>query len=334
MSEYIISTPSHMRIKNTSRRIMLDVLIALAPASVAGIVLFGVYSLALIAIAVATAVFTELIYLYIGKCCWRINFKTFLKQFWTQFDFTSVITGLLLALILPAGSPWYLPFLGSIFAVAVAKMLFGGTGKNIVNPAIAGRIFLFLSFTAAMTSYGASIFGPLLGFSGDIITGPTPLAGMLGSTEVPSVLDLFLGTGIRGCIGETCKAALLAGGIYLVVRKVIKWWWPCLYIGVTGLFTVVLNGFDFSYFFPSILSGGLILGAIFMATDYSTSPKSALGNVIYYSALGFLTAGLRMATGIEVVSFCIMLMNLIVPFLDTYLTRKPFGYVKKKEAVK
>lgn len=330
MRELIVSTPSHMRAPMTSRRIMLDVIIALVPASVAAIVFFGFYSLALMAISVASAAVTELVYLFILKHGWR-DIKAFFAGFFAQFDFTSVITGLMLALILPPDCPWYLPFFGSIFAIAAVKMLFGGTGKNIVNPAVTGRVFLFMSFAAAMTAYAEPLISFISSDLGGITASPTPLGDIIQGSGSVSLLDLFLGTGIKGCIGETSALAILIGGIYLVVRKVIKWWWPCLYLVSAGLFSVMLCGFDFAVFLPSLLSGGIMFAAVFMATDYSTSPKSPLGKVIYYIALGLLTAGLRKATGIEVASFCIMLMNLIVPFIDTYLLRRPFGYKKNKE---
>ena len=147
-----------------------------------------------------------------------------------------------------------------------------------------------------------------------------------------SNLNLLLGTGVAGCIGETCKLALILGGIYLAIRGVINILYPVIYIAVTGLFTVALGGFDFALFLPSILSGGLMLGAIFMATDYTTTPNTTIGNVIYFIALGLVTAGLRMATGIEVVSFAILLMNLFVPLIDKFVINRPFGYVKQKTA--
>ena len=146
-----------------------------------------------------------------------------------------------------------------------------------------------------------------------------------------SNLDLLLGTGVTGCIGETCKIALILGGIYLVYKKIINPLYPIVYIGVTGLFTVCLSGFDFNLFLPSILSGGLILGAIFMATDYTTSPNTFLGNLLYFFLLGLLTAGLRKATGMEVVSFAILLLTLVVPLIDKFIINKPFGYNKVKK---
>lgn len=330
----ILSTAPHIRSRRTTKNIMLDVLIALLPATIAGIVYFGWQAAVIIVISLASAALTEFVWYIIEHKIWKNGQKT-LKDFLAQFDFTSLVTGLLLALCLPANiEGWYMPLLGSIFAVGVVKMLFGGTGKNIVNPAIAGRIFLFISFTL-MTVYPDANFGPL-GERGleELMTGATSLTSGLKGGMMLSNLDLFLGTGVAGCIGETCKLALIVGYLYLCVRGVIKWYLPLLYIGFTGLFAVALEGFNFDYFLPSILSGGLILGACFMATDYVTTPKSKLGNIIYFIVLGLLTAGLRKATGIEVVSFCILLMNFLVFLIDIIIKPRPFGYVRKKKEAK
>ena len=328
----VVSSAPHIRSPRTTKHIMLDVLIALLPAAVAGVVYFGWVAFVTILLAMFTAALTEFCWYIVEHKIWRNGKETF-TAFFRQFDYTSLVTGLLLALVCPASlEALYMPVLGAVFAVAVVKMLFGGTGKNIVNPAIAGRIFLFISFTA-MVTYPDANFGPLLSYAdGALTTGATQLGNFLNGTAMISDLDLFLGTGVAGCIGETCKPALLVGYLYLCVRGVIKWYLPLLYIVVCGLFAVCLEGFDFTMFLPSILSGGLFLGAIFMATDYVTSPKSKLGNIIYFIALGLLTAGLRKATGIEVVSFCILLMNFIVFLIDLAIRPRPFGYVRQKKA--
>lgn len=330
-----VSVAPHKKTSRTTRSIMLDVLIALLPAFVAGIVYFGWKAAIVCLLGVVSAVLTEFVWYILSKKIWKDG-KKVLKDFLSQFDFTSCITGLLLALTLPASlDSLYMVVLGAIFAVGVVKMLFGGTGKNIVNPAIAGRIFLFISFSA-MTSYPAAGFGPVVSDL-SLTTGPTQLGNLLQGTATLSPVDLLLGTGVAGCIGETCKAALLVGFVYLIARGVIKWYLPLLYIAVEGLFAVALEGFNFAVFLPSILSGGLMLGAIFMATDYVTTPKTKLGNIIYFILLGLLTAGLRKATGIEVVSFCILLMNFIVFLIDMLITVRPFGYrrpQKQKEAKK
>ncbi len=329
----IVSPAPHIKTRRTTRTIMLDVLIALLPASAAGIVFFGWEAAVFIAISLAGAFLTELVWYLIQHKVWKDS--GILKDFFRQFDFTSLVTGLLLALCLPAQiEAWYMPLIGSIFAVGVAKMLFGGTGKNIVNPALAGRIMLFISFTA-MTMYPAANFGPIATDAAnfDPSAGSTQLGNFLSGQPMLSALDLFLGTGVAGCIGETCKLALLVGYLYLCVRGVIKWYLPLLYIAATGLFAMALEGgFGINLFAEAIFSGGLFLGAIFMATDYVTTPKTTLGNIIYFIALGLFTAGLRKAVGIEVVSFAIFLMNFVVFLLDLVIRPRPFGSVKTRRA--
>lgn len=335
----VISTPPHVKSKRTTKGIMLDVIISLIPAAVMGIVYFGVNAFVLEITAVLAAVATEFVYFFIAnkgfsnKCR---NAGTVCKKWWRQFDYTSIVTGLILALILPPATKFYEALIGAIFSIAIVKMVFGGTGKNLVNPAATGRIFMFISFS--ITVYTAcSISAVDAGSS--IFTGATHLSGyLLGGKEAGkmSLLDLFLGTGVAGCIGETCKIALIVGYVYLVVRKVIKWWQPLLYIVVASFLSVCLAAigsktFDISLFLDYTLSGGLMFGAIFMATDYVTSPKGVYGQIVYYAALGVLTALLRYLTKIEVVSFVIMLMNLLVPLIDTYIVRKPFGYKKEKK---
>ncbi len=329
----IVSPAPHIKTRRTTRTIMLDVLIALLPASAAGIVFFGWEAAVFIAISLAGAFLTELVWYLIQHKVWTDS--GILKDFFRQFDLTSLVTGLLLALCLPAQiEAWYMPLIGSIFAVGVAKMLFGGTGKNIVNPALAGRIMLFISFTA-MTMYPAANFGPIATDAAnfDPSAGSTQLGNFLSGQPMLSALDLFLGTGVAGCIGETCKLALLVGYLYLCVRGVIKWYLPLLYIVTTGLFAMALEGgFGINLFAEAIFSGGLFLGAIFMATDYVTTPKTTPGNIIYFIALGLFTAGLRKAVGIEVVSFAIFLMNFVVFLLDLVIRPRPFGSVKTRRA--
>lgn len=335
----VISTPPHVKSRRTTKGIMLDVIIALAPAAIMGIVFFGVNAFVLELTAVLSAVATEFVYFFIAnkgfsdKC--RHAGEVCIK-WWKQFDYTSVVTGLILAMIIPSTAKWYEVLLGAIFAIALVKMVFGGTGKNLVNPAATGRIFMFLSFS--LTTYVACNIAAVSSSSA-LYTGATHLSGYLLKGKAAgkmSWLDLFLGTGVAGCIGETCKLALIVGYIYLVVRKVIKWWQPLLFIVVSCFLSVCLatassHTFEISLFLDYMLSGGLMFGAIFMATDYVTSPKGVYGQIVYYVALGVLTAVLRYFTKIEVVSFVIMLMNLLVPLIDTYIVRKPFGYKKQKK---
>ena len=333
MSKLVFSSSPHLKAPKTTKSIMLDVSIALLPATIVGIIFFGFNALLVMAISVVSAIVAELLYKML------VNKASF-KQFWNEFDYTTLVTGLLIGMNMPPLVNWYIPIIASFFAIIVVKMLFGGTGKNIVNPAIAGRIFVFISFgivaaggfvdpivTASASGQGT--------FMNPIVSGSTPLGDILKnglSATGATNMDMFLGL-IPGTIGETSALALIVGGIYLVVRGVIDWKWPVIYIGVTGLFAVVLNGFNFAWFLPTILSGGLMLGAIFMATDYTTTPNTQLGNVVYFVALGLITALLRHNNGTEVVSFAILLMNLVVPLIDKYIVPKPFGYRKpaKKE---
>ncbi|MDE6504279.1 MAG: RnfABCDGE type electron transport complex subunit D [Clostridia bacterium] len=341
----VISTPPHVKSKRTTRGIMIDVCIALAPAAIAGLVFFGWLALMIELVAVAACVATEFVYFFIANKGFSNKCKDAGKvclRWCKQFDFTSVVTGLILALILPATAKWYEVLIGSIFAIAVVKMLFGGTGKNLVNPAAAGRVFMFLSF--ALTTYTAAQI-PALNFESGIFTDATNLHWLLPSEGNPAtkitVLDLFLGTGVAGCIGETCKAAILLGYVYLAVRNVIKWWQPLLFIAVFGFAAVFMSGFTYiasggyiynmELFLPHIFSGGVLFGAVFMFPDYVTSPKGVYGQIIYYVVAALLIAILRYFTKLEVTSFVIMLLNLFVPLIDKYIIQKPFGYKKQKE---
>lgn len=328
MNTVQISGTPHTRRKRTTKGIMLEVLLALLPATVAGLVYFGARAAVTLVISVAASVATEWVWLL----CKKKSFKEIAKQ----FDFSSCVTGLLLGLSLPAFEYkyFYIPLLSAVFAVGVAKMLFGGTGKNVVNPAVAGRVFAFISFQSPMVSgWMAPAFAPL----GNTVVGEaTPLTSLLGNGVGAlgvSNLDLFLGTGVMGCIGETCKVAILVGFVYLVVRRIVKWQWPVIVVAVCGLVSCAM-GKDVAYFLPSILSGGLLLGAVFMATDYVTSPNNKYASYVYYFLLGVITALLRFGTKIEVMSFAILLMNLVVPLLNMYIRPRPFGAAPVKEVVK
>lgn len=323
MAKLTISPNPHIKAKDTTKRIMIDVLIALLPTTVVGCVFFGLYALLIVALSVITAIASEVVYLLIrGE-----KFTDIVKK----FDFTSAVTGLLLGLNLPPSCPVYLPVLGAVFSVIVVKMLFGGTGKNFVNPAIAGRVFLLISFAEVMTTWSSPAFSSINYSS--VSTGATALGSIIKGEYPISNLDLFLGTGVStGAIGETCKVALIVGYIYLLIRRVVDYK-PIIYIGATGIMTVILQG-SFSAFLPSILSGGLMLGAIYMATDYVTTPNTTLGNIIYFLLLGIVTAILRHLKGTEVVSYCILLMNFFVPLIDRLIVPKPFGYKKPEKEAK
>lgn len=336
----VISTPPHVRKKRNTRGIMGDVCIALAPAAIAGIVFFGYMAFVIELVAVLGCVATEFVYFFIAKGGFAKKCKNAgltCKLWWKQFDLTSVVTGLILALILPVTVKWYEVLIGSIFAIAIVKMFFGGTGKNLVNPAAAARVFMLLSFS--MTVYVAANIGAVTD-SGEVLTSATNLNHLLNESHASQlgVLDLFLGTGVNGCIGETSALAILIGYVYLCIRKVIKWWQPLLFIAVFGFTAVLVSGFyfdtykfDIGLFLPHILSGGVLFAAVFMFTDYVTSPKGVIGQLVYYIAGAVLLAVLRYLTGLEVASFVILLMNIVVPLIDRYCIRKPFGYVKEKK---
>ena len=320
MDTVIINSTPHIRSPRTTKQIMLDVVIALLPACLMGCIYFGWSALLVLALSTLSAVCTEVV--------WKFCQKKDYKQIIQEFDFTSVVTGLLIGMCMSSSVKWYVPILASIFAIAVVKMLFGGTGKNIVNPAIVGRIFAFMSFTTIMNDFSAELT------NGTVVSGATVLTNLLKGTASPLELwEMFLGINMAGCIGETCKLALLLGGIYLVVRKVLDVRWPLIYIVVTGLITAALYK-DMGMFMPSILSGGLFLGAIFMATDYVTSPNNKYACYAYYVCLGILTAILRYATKMEVVSFCILIMNLFVPIFNKMLKPRPFGSKPIKDEIK
>lgn len=367
MVNYVYSSSPHIKSPRTTRRIMIDVCIALLPACIAGCVLMGTANAAFpqlgwlsfmhLAICCISSVASEWIFLL---CC-----KKPFKQIIREFDFTSLVTGMLIGMNLYPTSKWYVGILASIFAIVVVKMLFGGTGKNLVNPAIAGRVFAFIAFGAAFggaMGYVNPNTNTAMSFSsaisnGSVTAGATPLQTLFKSDLTSSLngWDLLLGTGVAGTIGETCKLALIAGGIYLVIRGVLNFRWPLVYIAVTGVVSVFITWIDLCHnsdgvfvsalmsskfsealqtFVPSILSGGLILGAIFMATDYVTTPNTKLGNYVYFALLGVLTAVLRRAVKGEAVSFAILLMNLLVPLFDLIFRRRPFGYVKPQKEPK
>ena len=326
MEKLLISNTPHIRARATTKSIMTDVMIALSPAAIVGIVYFGWKAAVLLALSLVACVGSEFVFRLIKK----EKFASILES----FDFTSAVTGMLLAMnlgthILDSVAGYFMPILGGVFAIVVVKMLFGGTGKNFVNPALAGRIFLLISFPTAMTMGWAATNIASINAS-TVAVGETVLSGMFGKTPVynaMSPLDLFLGTGVSGSMGETCKAALLLGGVYLSIKRVIDWKYPVIYIAVEGLMASLLAG-TFDMFLPSILSGGLFLGAIFMATDYVTTPNTRTGNIVYFAALGLITALMRYKNGSEVVSYCIFFMNFTVPLIDRYIKPRPFGYVK------
>ena len=237
MAQLVYSSSPHVKAKSTTKRIMIDVCIALAPACIVGCVYFGLGAVLTFAVAIVASLLSEFVY----KLASKVSFKQSLEE----FDFSSLVTALLVAMNMYGDTPWYVTALASVFAVVVAKMLFGGTGKNVVNPAIAGRVFATISFGFALG--GTMAFKPGIGaIAGGVVktSGATPLGILLGTAEgTLSSLDLLLGTGVAGTIGETCAAALLLGGIYLVIRGVLNFRWPLVYMAAVGVVSFVMNYF-------------------------------------------------------------------------------------------
>jgi electron transport complex protein RnfD len=312
-SLHISSTPHIHQKGSFTRNIMLDVVIAMLPATVAGIVIFGLKALWIALVCVGSAVLAE--YLF--------NLCTHKKQ--TIGDLSAVVTGLLLALNLSTAVPLWQCAIGSVFAIVVVKCLFGGLGKNIVNPAITARVFMLLTFGAVAAATTPTIV--------EIAAGATPLVALnqgaeVAATAAPSVLDLFLGLH-GGAIGETCALALLIGFAYLVVRKVIKWYIPASFVGTTFVCYLLSGGFDFVFALQHVLAGGLLLGAIFMATDYVTTPKTNTGRVVFGVGAGLLTFLIRQFGSFpEGVSIAILTMNLVTPFINDFTKKKTLGGVK------
>ena len=315
VKKLIVSSSPHMRGGTSTQKIMLDVIIALIPAGVAACILFGWNALMIIAVSVLSCVLCEYI-------CRKV-----MKRPNTVQDLSAVVTGLLLAYNLPANINPLIAAFGGVVAIVVVKQMFGGIGQNFVNPALTARIVLMSSFPASMS--GSNWVIPFwYKASSDAMTSATPL-GLLaeGKTEqIPSYLNMFLGAR-GGCLGETCALALILGGIYLVARKVISPIIPLCYVGTVAVFSLLL-GRDVLL---DLLSGGLLLGAIFMATDYTTSPLYFKGKIIYAIGCGILTILIRTFGAMpEGVSFSIVLMNILVPLIERATKPKPFGKEPEK----
>ena len=318
MSQLIVSPSPHIRSERTTRNIMLDVIIALCPAVIASVILFGWRAFLIEAVCVASCVLIEYL-------C-----RVLMKREQTIGDLSAVVTGLLLALNLPVTIPMWVAVFGCFIAIAVTKQLFGGIGQNFANPAIAARVILLASFGGYMTNFTAPF-----DYSGvDAVASATPLAllaggadavtsasSAAGGAQLPSLMQMFLGVK-AGCIGEVSALALLIGGVYLVARRVIKPITPLVFIGTVFVFSGIL-GADPVY---QILSGGLMIGAIFMATDYATTPTTNWGKAVFGLGAGLLTVLIRQYGNYpEGVSFAILLMNILTPQIDKLLTRKPLG---------
>lgn len=329
----VVSASPHVKSDATVRGIMLDVIIALIPAAFAGVTVFGLRAALVMAVCIA--------------CCMLSEFlaRKVMKRSNTLGDLSAVVTGLLLAFNLPVKTPLWICAIGSFVAIVVVKQFFGGIGQNFANPAITARIVLLVSFAGAMTNFTAPTVG-----GADAVSTATPLASLskislsggvggqldalVSDGQLPGLLKMFLG--VRpGCIGETCALALLLGALYLLIRGVIKITIPAAYLLTFSCIMLIGSGFDLTYTAYELLSGGLLLGAFFMATDYTTSPINTAGKVVFGVGCGVLTAVIRLFGSLpEGVSYSILLMNIACPLIEKLTAPKYFGYIKKKKEKK
>ena len=314
---YNVSVSPHVRDKSSTRKIMLDVAIALLPTLAFGVYRFGLNALMLILVSIVSCVAFEAL------------FELITKRPITVFDFSAFVTGMIIAVNLPPTATWWMPVLGSAFGIVAAKMLFGGLGQNFMNPALAGRCFLMISFTQRMTNFAV-----------DATSSATPLAQMRAGESL-DLLQLFIGNH-SGCIGEVSSAAILIGAAYLLIKKIISPVIPCIYILSTVAIIAIIrlisgDEVTVTYLVAQMLSGGLLVGAFFMATDYVTSPITFKGKIIFALILGLLTALFRtLGSTAEGVSYAIIIGNLLVPIIEKKTISLPFGCerVKKIKAAK
>ena len=317
MSMYNVSTSPHVRDKSSTSSIMLDVIIAMLPTALFGVFHFGFYSLVVIIATMAAAALAE--YLY----------EKGMKKPITVRDYSALVTGMILALNMPPNVPLWIPILGAFFAIIIVKQLFGGLGQNWMNPALAARCFLLISCTGFMTDFTYKA-------GADVISGATPLAVMKeafkgGNSAVAALAekytfgDLFIGN-IPGTIGEVSTICLLIGAAYLLWKKVITWQIPVVYIGTVAVFTMLFGQHSLSYVIAELLSGGLIFGAFFMATDYVSSPITPMGQIWYAVFIGVMTGLFRLfGSGAEGVSYAIILGNVVAPLIEGWTIPKAFG---------
>lgn len=304
-----VSSSPHVRAKDSTNRIMAYVLLALLPTTLFGIFNFGPKALLLIVLTIASCVATEWV------------FEKIVHKKSTISDLSAVVTGLLLALNLPVTLPWWEAVLGGVFAIAIVKMMFGGLGQNFMNPALGARCFLLIAFAADMTN-----------FQTDTYTGATPLAAMRGG-EVINTMDALIGR-TAGTIGETSTIAILIGAIILILLGVITLAIPASYLITFVIFMLIFggHGFDMNYIVAQLCSGGIMLGAFFMATDYVTSPITPNGRILFGICCGILTGLFRcFGANAEGVSFAIILSNLLVPMIEKITIPRAFGQVKEKK---
>ena len=316
MANFVVSGTPHVRSKESIQSIMRDVIIALVPATAAGIYYFGLRALILIVAAIISAVFFEWLYEKITKKPVTIN------------DLSAVVTGLLLAMNLPASAPVWVAIVGSAFAIIFAKQLFGGLGQNFINPALAGRAFLLASYPTEMTTWVVPN-----GLAADAATYATPLAQLKNGALDASLKQLVIGQ-VGGTIGETCAIALIIGGIYLLYKHVISWKIPVIYIATVFILFAVIGRHGMRMPLQEIFAGGVMLGGIFMATDYASSPVTPKGQVIFAVGAGLLTYLIRTFGGYqEGVSYSILIMN-CVPLIERFTEPTIFGALPKTKEAK
>ncbi len=323
MPEYLtVSSSPHVRADATSRSLMLTVIIALLPALVWAIYIYGLRTIAVTLLSVVTCVGSEILY------------EKLMKKRITAGDLSAAVTGIILAFNLPPTIPYYLVIIGGIFAIVVIKQLFGGIGKNFLNPALAARVFLFIAWPKPMATFVSPKWVPFITNEADIVASATPLASIKSgdlSTINLDIVQAFIGYK-AGCIGEISCMLLLVGGLLMLFRRVITWHIPVSFIGTVAFLTYVFaptTADAVSFMTYSILSGGLFLGAWFMATDYVTSPINPTGRIIYGIGCGAITVFIRFFAGFnEGVSFAILVMNLLVWYIDKFTRPKPFGKYK------
>ena len=327
-----VSSSPHVKHSDNTRTIMLDVIIAMVPALIWAVYVFGLRVLSVVLVSVASSVIFE--YLY----------QKLMKKPVTVLDFSAVVTGILIAFNLPVSVALWIPVMGSFFAIIIVKQLYGGIGKNVVNPALAARVFLFLAWPSEVS--GEKFIAPLTQklspvviTTSDIVASATPLSALkVGEKPAASIADMFIGN-IAGCIGEISVLLLLIGGVYLLLRRVISWHIPVSFLGTVAvlsfLFPKVSSVQPYEFMLMELFTGGLILGAVFMATDYATSPVTASGRIIYGIGCGGITVFIRYFGGYnEGVSFAVLIMNLLVWYIDKFTRPKPFGHQPKEKEAK
>jgi electron transport complex protein RnfD len=314
MEKFIVSSSPHIESKVTTRKIMGDVLIALSPAAIASVVLFGIKALLIILVCVASAVASELI------------FNLICKKDMTVGDLSAAVTGLILALCLPAKAELWQCAIGAVFAIVVIKCLFGGLGCNFANPAATGRVFIFLAFASSIGGGSATRFA-----DAELVSSATPLELLKSGSydELPSLMNMLIGNRM-GAIGETCVVALVLGGIYLIIRKVIHWHTPVIYMGSVFLLSLLITK-NPTIALYEVLGGGLIIAAFFMITDYVTTPINKIGKMVFALGCGILTVLFRFwGSYPEGASFAIILMNIVSPYIEKLCAYKPLGKAENK----